>query len=370
MSTIISIISYPFLPAKVGGQKGVALFNKYFSRYHQLICVTTKNNDPFAAEGYEVLNILSDSPLRYINVFYFFKLGGLIKKRKATHIILEHPYYGWLGILLKWFYGVKLVVHSHNIEGLRWKTLGKWWWKILWRYEKFVHRQADYNFFIHSDDRHYAIEKFGLNPSKCMVMTYGIEWNSIPTAEEIQGARMQLHHEFSIPDQRKILFFNGAFDYPPNLGGLKNIIEHINPLLLEKKEFQYVIIICGRNIPKEIIEKKYENMIIAGFVNDISLYFKGADIFLNPVTEGGGIKTKLVEALGYNLNAVSTLNGATGIDPSICNGKLLLCKDHDWQSFTDLIVKASDLSSSIPEAYFEHFYWGNTVQKAAEFIMQ
>jgi glycosyltransferase involved in cell wall biosynthesis len=354
----------------VGGQKGVALFNKYFSRYHELICVTTKKNEPAAADGYEVLNVLSDSPIRYVNFLYFFKLGRLIKKRKASHLILEHPYYGWLGILLKWFYGVKLVVHSHNIEGLRWKTLGKWWWKILWGYEKFVHRQANYNFFIHADDKEYAIQHFGLNEAKCLIMTYGIEWSSIPPAEEIQKARMQLRSQFKISDQKKILFFNGAFDYPPNLGGLTNILEYIRPQLQTKKDYQYVIIICGRNIPASIAAGKYEDMVIAGFVDDISLYFKGADIFLNPITEGGGIKTKLVEALGYDLNAVSTINGATGIDPALCNGKLLICEDHDWKSFTDYIVKASDLSSTIPAAYFKHFYWGYTVQKAAEFIMQ
>jgi hypothetical protein len=55
-----------------------------------------------------------------------------------------------------------------------------------------------------------------------------------------------------------------------------------------------------------------QNIIYAGFVDDISIYFKGADVFINPVSYGGGIKTKLVEALGYNLNAVSTSNGAIG----------------------------------------------------------
>ena len=119
MARVISLVSYPFLPAKVGGQKGVALFNKYFSRYHELICVTTEKNDPSAAEGYQVMNILSNSPLRYINFFYFFTLRRIIRDKQATHLILEHPYYGWLGILLKWFGGVKLIVHSHNIEGLR-----------------------------------------------------------------------------------------------------------------------------------------------------------------------------------------------------------------------------------------------------------
>ena len=133
---IISLVSYPFLPARTGGQKGIALFYKYFSRYHQLTIVTTEKNQPAFADGYELLNIIGNSKLRYINPFIFFRLRNLIRQKKATHLILEHPYYGWLGILLKRAYGVKLVVHSHNIEGRRWKSLGKWWWRILWNYEK------------------------------------------------------------------------------------------------------------------------------------------------------------------------------------------------------------------------------------------
>src|SRR5579863_2829762 len=116
MTTVISIVSYPFLPAKSGGEKHVFLFNKYFSGFHQLTCITTKKNDPELAKGYEVLNVLSNSRWRYVDAFYFFLVRKIIRQRKATHVILEHPYYGWLGILLKIFCKVELIVHSHNIE--------------------------------------------------------------------------------------------------------------------------------------------------------------------------------------------------------------------------------------------------------------
>jgi glycosyl transferase family 1/glycosyl transferase family 4 len=368
MATVISIVSYPFLPAKVGGQKGVALFNTYFGKYHKLICVTTKKNDPSAASGYEVMNILSNSQLRYINIFYFFTMRKIIRQKNASHIIIEHPYYGWLGILLKYFCKIKLIVHSHNIEGLRWKTLGKWWWRILWQYEKWTHRNTDYNFFIHDDDREYAIKEFKLDSSKCITMTYGIEWNKIPSLQELQNCKKEIRNLHRIKDEETILLFNGAFNYRPNIEALKMITDIINPLLQKQNNFLYKIIICGRDIPAEISSQTYTNIIFAGFVNDIGIYFKGADIFLNPVTEGGGIKTKLVEALGNNLNAVSTLNGAIGINPDWCNGKLLLCEDYDWDNFTGLIIKSSISKSDIPSIYFEHFYWGYTTKKAAEFI--
>ncbi|MBS1975585.1 MAG: glycosyltransferase family 4 protein, partial [Bacteroidetes bacterium] len=325
MATVISIVSYPFLPARLGGQKGIALFNAYFSKYHKLICVTTKKNDPHAAQGYEVKNILSDSIFRYINVFYFFIIRKAIKENKAGYLIIEHPYYGWLGILLKKFCGVKLIAHSHNLEGLRWKTLGKWWWKILWYYERAVHRHADYNFFIHDEDKNFAIENFRLDRTKCITVTYGIEWDAVPEKNEIDRCKKIIKDKYQIEEKEKILFFNGSFDHLPNREGLKKIIEIVNPLLHSNKDFRYKILISGKSIPKEMTNKQDPNIIFCGFVDDVNIYFKSADIFLNPIFEGGGIKTKLVEALGYNLNAVSTENGAIGVDPEWSNRKLFVC---------------------------------------------
>jgi glycosyltransferase involved in cell wall biosynthesis len=368
MAKILSIVSYPFLPARLGGQKGVALFNKYFARYHHLICLTTKKNDPKAADGYKVMNILSNSKFRYINIFYFFLIRRIIQNNKATHLLIEHPYYGWLAILVKRFCNVKLIVHSHNIEGLRWKTLGKWWWRILWQYEKLTHRHADYNFFIHDEDKNYAIQQFGLDEAKCITMTYGIEWDSIPAKDEIEQSRKIIKSQYHIHEEEKILFFNGSFNHLPNAEGLKKITELINPTLQLRGYLKYKIIICGKDIPVDIADKQYPNIIFAGFVDDVSLYFKAADIFLNPISEGGGIKTKLVEALGNNLNAVSTKNGAMGIDEGWCNGKLFVCDNDDWISFADLVIKASKYNADISPLYFEHFFWGNITKKAAAFI--
>src|SRR5438552_3946545 len=81
MLKVLSLVSYQVLPAKMGGQKDIALFHKSFSKYAQLTCVTTRKNDKRAAEGYEVLNILSDSRLRYVNPFYFFTLRKLIRQK-------------------------------------------------------------------------------------------------------------------------------------------------------------------------------------------------------------------------------------------------------------------------------------------------
>lgn len=367
---IVSLVSYPFLPAKAGGQKAVALGTKYLARHVQLTCVGVQSNNTSLADGYELKNVLSDSPLRYMSVFYFFKLRRILKETRANLLWIEHPYYGWLAVLLKWFTGIPLAVRSHNIEGIRFRTLGKWWWNLLWQYERFVHRQARFNFFMQEQDRLYAINHFGLKPERCLALPYGIEWQQPPTEAERLTASKQIRAVHGISNDEVILLFNGAFEYSPNLNALKRILDSIDPLLQKLAAFKYRIIICGRGIPPEISKSQPAHIIMPGFVDDISLYFKGAGIFINPVMEGGGIKTKLVEALGYNLTSVSTATGATGIDPTLCNGKLLLSPDNDWPSFVSHIIAATRINATIPPKYFEYFYWDNSMKKAVEFLGQ
>jgi polysaccharide biosynthesis protein PslH len=363
---ILSLVSYSFLPAKSGGQKGIALFYKYFSKYLSVTIVTTKKNPPALADGYELLNILPDASSRYFNPFIYFKIRKLIREKKATHLILEHPYYGWLGMLLKKFCGVRLIVHSHNMEAARWRSLGKWWWRILWAYEKQTHRSADYNFFIQDEDKKYAIEAFGLDERKCLTVSFGTEISSPPSTENHISARNTICDRYGIP-RSPLILFNGAFGYAPNREALNNLLYRINPIL-QTKGIDYTILIIGLDIPSSIIESGHPNTRILGFVENLELFLTGCDVFLNPVRSGGGIKTKLVEALAYNLTAVSTNHGAIGINPGICNGKLIIAPDRNWSLFTDAILKAIKTEAVIGDDFYQHFYWANITKRAAEFI--
>jgi hypothetical protein len=364
---IIALVSYPFLPARSGGQKGIALFYKYFSSHHSVTVVTTKKNQPALAAGYEVLNILPDAAYRYINPFIFFTIRKLIREKKVTHLILEHPYYGWLGMMLKLFCGIKLIVHSHNLEGNRWRTLGKWWWRILWNYESNTHRYADYNFFIQDADRDYAISFFGLNPEKCLTVSFGTEIAFPPSLKEKSDSRHILLQQLQIPETHSLILFNGAFNYSPNRDALDNLLFKINPIL-QSRTTLYRLLIAGLNIPESILKTSFPGVQVLGFVENLELYLTGCDVFLNPVLSGGGIKTKLVEALAYNLSTVSTENGAIGIDPELCNGKLFICVNYDWNSFADATFQALEMKSNTPDSFYQHFYWGNITRQAAEFI--
>ena len=368
MPKVISIVSYQFLPAKFGGQKAIAIFNKYFSRFVELNCITTQNNDPNVAEGYQVMPILSTSPLRYINPLNFYTIRKQVREKQATHLMLEHPYLGWLGLFIKHFCGVKLIIRSHNIEGKRWKDLGKWWWKILLWYEQLTHRRADYNFFIQQEDMEYAILNFKLDSTKCILVTYGVEISQSPSVEKRKLSRDKICNRHSIDPNDYILLFNGAFEYIPNRNALDYLLNQINPILLDNDSFKYKLLICGRNIPAHIASKSFPNVIIAGFVENIDEYFDATDVFVNPTKTGGGIKTKLVEAIAHNCNAVSTRNGAIGVDPAICNGKLLVVADNDQKLFAEGIFQVSRIQADTGAEFFQHFFEENIARRAAQFI--
>jgi glycosyltransferase involved in cell wall biosynthesis len=356
----------------MGGQKGIYLFLKYFSRYCSVVCYTVKKNVPEGGETFKIKNVFSDHRLRYINLLYFFKLRKDFRKEQITHLILEHPYYGWLGILLKKFTQVKLIVHSHNIESLRFRTTGKWWWSILWWYERYAHRRADLNFFISEEDRQYAIKKFSLSKEKCSVITYGTEQQQNPSAGEKLKVKKEICRIHDIDEHKHIILYNGSFDYPPNRKALDLILEEINPWFSRQNKFPYCIIICGSKLPASyynLAKYKSENILYAGFVNNIDIYFKAADIFINPVIEGGGIKTKLVEALAANCSAVSFATGASGVPVSVTGKKLQIVYDGDIKAFAQAMENSiHTIRENIPEDFFDHFYWDNIAKKAVEAV--
>lgn len=367
---LLSIVPYRFLPARTGGQIAIAFFNKYLSRRVGLYCATVKTNSNDVAE-YPVFSVFSNKKFRYADIRNFFKLRKYIREQQITHIIMEHPYLGWLGVLLKKSCDIKLAVRSHNIEGVRWKQFGKWWWWILYRYEKWVHRRADFNLFITDEDKEYAIKNFSLSPERCTTVTFGTEMQTVPSDEERVNAREHLEKKHGISTDETIILFNGAFNYKPNLDALLHLLKEVNPILSGSENFSYKLIICGKDLPPDILTQSYPQVIFAGFVDDLLPYLKGSDIFVNPVVAGGGIKTKLVEALAYNLSCVSYTNGAIGVPADVTGDKLTIVENYNHVDFAQAILRASETKNTkTPPTFFDRFYWGNVIERCVQFLSQ
>jgi len=369
MKIVAAIVPYTFLPVQSGGQRLISGFYDELGKKTQLHVISTPENQATQTISYQLLKKLRSSRLRYADVFLYFKIKKYLKLHQIEFLIIEHPYLGWLGWQLKKATGVKLIVHTHNIEYQRFRSIGKWWWNLLKFYERWTLQKADYVFCITEEDKSGFIENLKINQSKCKVIPYGIYQDSAPADKKL--TKLSVCTELNIDPASNILFFNGLLNYKPNRDALDIILHQINPILL-RSSLNYKIIVAGKNLPQvynDLKEWNQNNVIYLGFVDDIERFTKAADILLNPVLSGGGVKTKMIEALGLNTTVISTVTGAAGVSKETCGDKLIIIEDSNWGAFTDAVIKTvTTPEHDIPAAFYREFSWKNIIEKTLKYI--
>jgi glycosyltransferase involved in cell wall biosynthesis len=359
MKKIISLVWYKVLPPLFGGQKGIAHFNQHLARYIRVVCVCSSDNVVQEELPYEVLPVLPPGKKHIFNPFYWSKLKQIAKKENASAIILEHPYHGIAAWLAARATGARLIVHSHNIESNRFRQIGKWWWPLLLRYEKWVHRRASLNLFKTQEDQEWAIRQFHLSPGKCMIIPYGVERPLLQTLPQ-----QSIREQYGILPGEKLLLFAGTLDYEPNADAVKSIYSEIAPRL-RSAGLKFRILICGRNrFPafQYLHQLVDPSVIMAGEVPSIAPYFMAADVFINPVLSGGGIQTKNLDAIAHGCNAVCFGSQATGIPADVCGTKLRTATSGNWDIFTAQIIGAAEKSEPTPDNFFSYFDWDRILQ--------
>lgn len=350
---ILSVVWYKVLPAVYGGQKAVAYFNEHLGRLATLTCLCSYNNG-VSAVSYDVKNFLPGGKTQFINPLVWRKIYVIAKKEKITHLILEFPYHGIAAIICRTLLRVKLIVNTHNIEFLRFKEQGKWWWRLLFYFERWVLKKSSAAFFKTEGDKTTAIRYFGLKEKNLAVIPYGIEQKIQPIKSE---ARKTIRQRHAIAEGEKILLFAGTLDYTPNADAVVAIEKFLIPALLNKS-FAFKLIVCGRlQLPsfQHLRNIQHENLIFAGEVSDIETYFAVADVFTAPVLSGGGVQTKIMDALSFHVNVVCFASKCPEVPEA--GRKLVAVPEGDWTAFASAVIAAAETETLTPEIFFMKYSW-------------
>ena len=362
MVRVLGLVSFRIFPTHMGGQKGVALFYEYLRKYAEVVLAGSSDNVP--TDKITMNRVLYPNKKMYRNFFKVDELSKMVKDENIDIIIAEHSYTAWMAWLLQKRTGKPFIIHSHNIESRRFQKMNKWWWKVYYGYEKWIHRRSAHNFFISEEDRNIAISEFGIQGKDCTVITYGVQHI------QIQKDKKQLRKQLGIKENQAILLFNGTLDYEPNYEAVVTLINEVEPLLRKKLD-HFRIMITGNRAPATLanLMLNASNLEYLGYVEDVNLYYQCADLFINPVANDSGVKTKLIEAIANNCTAVSTEAGASGINKKACGNKLVIARDNNWATFTDAIV-SSLLSepTDTPQDFYDHYSWENIASAAASKI--
>lgn len=349
------------MPATTGGEICTAgLLNELSQQNH----VTAFTVQPYQT-GFEhqvgnaaLIYHMPFKASRYANLLLFFKVNKLAKELGVNWIIFEQPWFAWMILLLRIFTKHKIAIRSHNIEYLRFKSLKKWFWQMLYIYEKLAYAMAHLVCFISPDDRQHAIKEFDLAESKTILVPYGVPLKMLPQHASKVDVQL-LRNELQLLTNQKLILFFSTLSYMPNYVAVDDIINKLLPLLKQQTEFEYKIIICGKGLPNNIYEQLQHqpNITYMGFVKNINLYIDAADVVINPILSGGGVKTKVIDALARNQRVISTQTGAVGIDVKVCADNLIVVNDNNWIEFTQAIITTIDKPKLIPEAFYNTYSW-------------
>lgn len=143
------------------------------------------------------------------------------------------------------------------------------------------------------------------------------------------------------------LIFTGTMNYRPNIQACVFFCEKIFPLI--KKEISdATFYIAGANPTEEVLKLNSEDIVVTGFVKDMRMYLERSSVVVVPiVTDDGGFKVKVLEAMAMGKAIVSTSLGSKGLN--VIDGENIIIKD-DPEEFAGAVIdllKNQDLKLEI-----------------------
>ncbi len=354
--TLLSIAPYRILPPTTGGHLGIAMMHQHLALACDDHVAGTSDNAVSGEWNFHFHPLFAPKPSRYIPFANTGSLTRLGKDIGANAVWCEHPYMSPTAARVASRLGVKWYLRSHNIESERFRELGKRWWPLMARFEGRSMRTAAGTFFVTAEDADWAVRHYGLAREKAHVAPYGTPLESKPVADF--SVKANVAAALGLNADKKWLYFLGAMNYEPNAAAVCHILDDVLPRLGN----DYLVLLAGKGLSEDLqarVNATEGRVRYLGFLPDLHEFLLAQDMMLNPVLQGGGIKTKAVEALAYGKPVVSTTSGAAGLMREACGNALYVLPDGDWDSFAAASKEAAARGASAPAAFYREYFWGS-----------
>lgn len=140
------------------------------------------------------------------------------------------------------------------------------------------------------------------------------------------------------------LLFVGAYNWAVNVEAVKWFCENVMTQLDNNVQFN----IAGFQMEKLLQDgwvKQYNNVKVLGTVDDLAETYKSADVVVEPILTGSGMKVKTAEALMHGKEIIGTYEALVGYD---------LLSEQVCNSATEFIDKIKGYIKNKPEKYVEN----------------
>ena len=150
----------------------------------------------------------------------------------------------------------------------------------------------------------------------------------VSNIHEVRGSATSFH-------KRDGILFVGGFEHPPNTDAVTYYVQKILPLIRQSLGGTKTYIV-GSNPPPTITSLASHDIIVTGYVKDVSRYFNKCRVSIAPLRYGSGVKGKINMSMSYGLPVVATSIAAEGM--FLRNEFDVLIAD-DVKSFADAVVR-------------------------------
>lgn len=203
----------------------------------------------------------------------------------------------------------KLILNQHNVEYMTLHNLAKSIGNPLKRAIYSVEAQRLYRF----EERCYRnlnIELFTFVSIKDKAF-FEKEFRKTNTLLVPVGAEVYKYEENK--DNRNIISYFGKMSYPANAEAAIWFSNNVFPII-QKEIPKSKFYIVGKDPSRELLSlsENNPNIVVTGTVDSLEDYYKQTDLVVVPLSHGGGVKVKVLEAFGYGKLVVSTVKGIEG----------------------------------------------------------
>lgn len=379
----------PF-PPNTGGRIGMFKRIEYFSRTNEIYLFSIidrteevkykhsmekycKSVSLYCREGKKLQSLFQLIKAPYVCESRWFSrmksdISVYYEKLNPDFVIVDFPQ--MLGnIPEKVFHSGKLVLNQHNTEYLTLRNISKLFDNPLKRVvgliesyrlerleKKYYQRNAIRLFtFVSSEDKLFFENKYGF--TNTLLVPVGTEVN---VSEKKDKGNFNISYigkmEYPANAEAAVWFANNVF------GKIKADIEGIRYYVVGKNPLRSV---------KELAEQDAD-IVVTGTVDDIGKYFEMSDVIVIPLFHGGGVKVKLLEALGHKKLVITTRKGIEG---TIFRDKHELLVAEDAEHFKELIKdifhnpdKYNDIIETGFECVKNNFTWAAIVKNYEEVL--
>jgi len=246
--------------------------------------VASPKEQPF---GIKWANELNDRffklPHRKFSILFFFRLVSFIRENKIDIIHAHGKGAGIYARLIKIFIPkIKVIYTWHGLHIDKYNSLEKFLYIMI---EKFLSMFTDLFINVSESERNICAKNNIYKIEKSIVINNGIKDN-FNSAD-----KNSLRKSLNLPLDKFLIINISRFDKKNNLKAFINIVS----LFISDSNFLFLL--CGdgeekENILNKIEEKKLNNIILTGIINNPVEYLSASDLYLS---------TSIYEGLPYSL---------------------------------------------------------------------